>query len=115
MNLANEPVRAVPKPVHNRAKEKQSKRTKFSTAVRREIIKRDKGSCGRCKQPYHNIHHVQFASQGGLGTVDNGVCVCYWCHEWAHAGREGREWFERYREINLLPQAVESTESARAE
>lgn len=98
MNLANEPVRAVPKPVHKRKSKKWGKASEFSPSVRRAIIKRDRGLCVRCGAPYHSIHHVIFRSQGGKGTVDNGVCTCLRCHEWAHSGREGREWFERYRE-----------------
>lgn len=96
------PFNPQPKPVHNRRVPKRGKRTKFSTSVRKAIVKRDKGLCVRCGSPYDNIHHITFASQGGLGTVDNGVCVCFSCHEWAHSGREGREWFEQYREQHLL-------------
>ncbi|MBW4083583.1 HNH endonuclease [Paenibacillus sp. S150] len=41
-------------------------------------------------------HHVVFKSQGGPGTVDNGVTVCRTCHRWAHKSREGRIWFEQF-------------------
>ena len=101
-NLANEPVRAVPKPSYGRQKPKRGKASEFSPSVRKAIIKRDKGLCVRCGAPYHNIHHVIYRSAGGKGTIDNGVCVCYWCHEWAHSGREGRKWFEQYREERLI-------------
>jgi 5-methylcytosine-specific restriction endonuclease McrA len=101
MDYAYDRVRDVPKPVHGRKAPKRGKASEFSTNVRKAIIKRDKGQCVRCSAPYHNIHHVIFRSQGGLGTEDNGVCVCYWCHEYAHSSREGRQWFEDYREEYL--------------
>lgn len=97
----------VPKPVHKRSKKKRGKASKFSTSVRKAIIKRDKGRCVKCGAPYHNIHHIHFASQGGLGTIDNGVCVCYWCHEYAHSCRDGREWFEQYRIKHLTIKAMD--------
>lgn len=108
MNLANEPVRAVPKPSFPRGKAKRSKRAEFSPSVRRAIIKRDKGRCVKCKQPYHNIHHIFPRARGGLGTIDNGVLLCYPCHEEAHASKEGLEFYMRYREINLLHKEAES-------
>lgn len=69
----------------------------FKPKTRQAIVERDSGLCVKCKGPYSEIHHVIFRSQGGKGTIDNGVCVCTTCHGWAHAGREGREWFESYQ------------------
>lgn len=94
-------LNACPKPSHGRHKPKRGTHTKFSPKVRKRIIERDNGQCVRCKCQYVSIHHVTFASQGGRGTEDNGVCVCIWCHNWAHAGSVGREWFEKYRDLNL--------------
>lgn len=98
----SQPVRAVPKPSHARLKPRRGQQTKFSPKVRKQIIERDNGLCVRCRMPYHNIHHVVFASDLGPGTVDNGVCVCATCHSWAHADREGRRWFEKYRNKYLI-------------
>lgn len=91
-----------PKVKHNRNKPKHSKRTQFSAKTRKLIKARDGGLCVRCKRPYHNIHHVTFASQGGVGEVWNGVCVCYDCHELAHRDINVRRWFEEYRDKHLI-------------
>jgi 5-methylcytosine-specific restriction endonuclease McrA len=80
---------------------KRANEAKFSTKVRNIIIERDEGLCVRCKRAAQHIHHVIFRSQMGKGTIDNGVCVCHKCHEWAHMSKEGRLWFEEYRENNL--------------
>lgn len=87
---------------HKRNKPKRSKRTQFSNKTRKLIITRDGGLCVRCKRPYHNIHHVTFASQGGVGKAWNGVCVCYECHELAHRDINVRRWFEDYRDKYIL-------------
>jgi 5-methylcytosine-specific restriction endonuclease McrA len=92
----------VPKKVtHNRNKPKRGNHTKFSAKTRKLIIARDGGMCVRCHKPYHNIHHVTLASQGGAGEAWNGVCVCYGCHELAHRKIEVRQWFEDYRDKYL--------------
>ena len=102
MNLANQPVRAVPKPKHKRRTPKKAARGRFSRETRITIIERDKGFCVRCGSLYDDIHHIIYRSQGGRGSADNGVCVCRECHEWAHSSKEGRKWFEDYRERYLL-------------
>jgi 5-methylcytosine-specific restriction endonuclease McrA len=91
----------APKPQHNRRVPKRSKRGEFSPKVREFITERDKGLCVRCFKVAVHIHHITFKSQGGQGTAYNGASVCYVCHSWAHSGREGREWFERWRETML--------------
>lgn len=101
MNLSTQ-FNPCPKPSHTRYKPTRGKRTKFSTKVRNAIIKRDRGQCVKCHARYDNIHHIIFASAGGSGTEDNGVCVCFTCHEWAHNGRIGREWFVNYRNERLI-------------
>lgn len=85
-----------------RIKPRRGLKTKFSTKVRKQIIERDNSLCVRCGVPYHNIHHITFASSGGEGVKENGVCVCIRCHSWAHSGKEGRRWFELYREERLI-------------
>lgn len=96
------PFAPQPKPQHKRKAAKRGYKTTFRTNTRKTIIERDEGLCVRCNAPYEEIHHVVFRSAGGLGTVDNGVCVCHTCHEQAHRYRVVRKWFERYREKNLL-------------
>nr|WP_234540733.1 HNH endonuclease [Paenibacillus pseudetheri] len=64
-----------------------------------EIFERDGWCCVRCgtgSDLEDKPHHVIFRSQGGPGTVDNGVTVCRTCHKWAHSCRAGRVWFENF-------------------
>jgi 5-methylcytosine-specific restriction endonuclease McrA len=113
MNLANQAARAVPKPSYGRGKPKRGNRGKFSVKVTREIGERDSWRCVRCGSYYVESvpHHVIYKSQGGPGTVDNGVTICRNCHDWAHGlhsgpsgepAADGRKWFEQYRQNNLL-------------
>lgn len=90
-------LNSVPKPTYKRRTPKRANKGKFSKAVRKAIIERDNGLCVRCGRPYEDIHHIQFRSQGGEGTIDNGACVCRSCHEWAHRTKKGREWFEQWK------------------
>lgn len=93
----------APKPSFSRGSEKRSIRGKFSKDTIIKIFERDGCCCVRCgssKDLEEIPHHVIFKSQGGLGTVDNGVTVCRTCHRWGHSCREGRMWFVDY--INVL-------------
>lgn len=92
-----------PKPNHKRNNPKRGNSTKFSPKTRRAIIERDNALCVRCGRLYHSIHHLTLASQGGRGEVTNGCCVCLECHNYAHSGKEGKEWFEDYRLTVLIP------------
>lgn len=91
-------MRPVPKPNYKRRKPKRGNQAKFSKKARQIIIDRDQGLCVRCGRVYDHIHHIIYRSAGGFGTVDNGVCVCHQCHDWAHSCKEGRQWFEEWRE-----------------
>ena len=95
-------LRPVPKPQHARKSKKRKARGEFSAATRKLIMERDGGLCVRCGAKAVHIHHVIYRSQGGLGTVDNGVSVCERCHSFAHESRQGRVFFEIYRESHLL-------------
>ena len=89
----------------NRKSPKRADRGKFSADTIQSIYERDEGRCVRCRTSSDLEavpHHVVFKSAMGLGTIDNGVIVCRSCHKWAHDCREGREWFEQYREEHLL-------------
>ena len=87
-----------------------SKRTKpksknFSPKVKLQIFERDDYKCVRCgtMTDLESVpHHIYYKSQGGRGTLDNGVTSCRACHRWAHSCKEGRKWFEDYAEQNLL-------------
>jgi len=104
MNLANQPVRAVPKPDHNRSAPRRGVASKFSSKTIRAICERDNYRCVRCGSHYIESvpHHVIYRSAGGKGTVDNGVTICRPCHDLAHSSREVRKWFEAYRIKHLL-------------
>ena len=64
-------------------KSKSSKRAKavdIPTSVRKKVLLRDKGFCVVCGQPgIPNSHYIK-RSQGGLGIVQNVVCMCINCH-----------------------------------
>lgn len=91
-----------------RLKPRRGAQGKFSTKTMKEIFERDGGRCVRCGT-YQNLeskpHHVIFRSQGGPGTVDNGVTVCRPCHDEAHSKESVRRWFEQYRERYLLKES----------
>lgn len=89
----------VPKPKFGRKSEKRGARGKFTDEIMEDIFQRDGNRCVKCgtgRDLEHKPHHVVFRSQGGPGTVDNGVTVCRACHRWAHKSLEGRIWFEQF-------------------
>lgn len=101
----NQPLRQVPKPVYKRFKPRRGAQGSFSANTRKAILKRDDELCVRCGAQFNEIHHIVFRSQGGKGTVDNGVCICTPCHILAHKYDKVRRWLEKYREKNLLPKS----------
>ena len=93
----------VSKPQHNRRTPKRVNRGKFSTDTIKAILERDDYQCVRCGSRYLESvpHHITFKSRGGTGVKRNGVTICLDCHREAHATREVREWFEKWRERTL--------------
>lgn len=70
---------------------KQKRRTSksdFDADTRAIIMRRSAGRCEAhtavCQQIARHIHHILRRSQGGMGTVDNGLHVCTACHTWIH-------------------------------
>jgi len=56
---------------------------------------RVRGVYGRYDKKGHVFHHHIFtkARLSTRWTLENGVTLCYYCHQWAHAaGEEFREW-----------------------
>lgn len=117
MNLPFSPYSKAQQLKHSRKTPKRAIRGKFSPKTIQAIGERDGWLCVKCKSPYIESvpHHVIFKSQGGLGTIDNGVTICRPCHDWAHGKRkgpygeptaEGRKWFEDYRKKYLLETSV---------
>jgi len=89
----------------NRKSPKRAARGKFSAETIRAIYERDNGACVKCgtSSDLEAVpHHIIYRSQLGKGTIDNGCVICRPCHNWAHRCREGRVWFEQYREDHLL-------------
>jgi 5-methylcytosine-specific restriction endonuclease McrA len=91
----------VPKPDFKRRTPTRKTRGEFSPKVRKAILERDNYSCVRCNRLAQHIHHITFRSQLGKGTKDNGCSLCIDCHSFAHESREGREYFEKWREQTL--------------
>lgn len=102
---------------------KQSRKEKgrITPETRTDVLVRDGFKCVKCgrKQgetgafkgvPYFirlEIHHITFRSGLGEGTKRNLATVCGpvtqsgTCHHWAQNTREGRVWFENWREERL--------------
>lgn len=93
--------RPVPKPTHERRTPKRAQRGEFSSKTRTDIHIRDDGKCVRCGALANHIHHIQYRSQLGDNSKRNGASVCFKCHDYAHSSREGREWFEIWRDTHL--------------
>ena len=85
------------------ARQEQSKRNDFSPLVRAHIRERDGERCVLCSKPGREVHHILPRVQGGLGTVDNGVCLDHECHVKAHRSQKVEKQLMRYRERVLLP------------
>lgn len=64
------------------------KSKEFSTATKAKIYERADGVCEAMLQVICHgtqelqYHHRQNRSQGGMGTAENGLLVCLWCHSW---------------------------------
>jgi len=56
-----------------------------------------------CGKPGREVHHIKPRLEGGLGTVDNGVCLDHECHHQAHRSPQVAKQLVRYRERVLVP------------
>lgn len=98
----------VPKPNHARRKPKQSKKTRITNAVRKEVLHRSMWKCERCGRSFayaFEMAHLIQASHGGRGDDPaNVVLLCGpsvnsgTCHRFVDYTAEGREWRMRKRE-----------------
>ncbi len=88
----------------------------------REIIRlRDRGRCRRCGKPGSECAHIIAGRRPSLvWNPDNGVLLCWRCHDWGHDqpllwkvwAREtiGDLIMERLRQINLKPPRMDLVE-----
>lgn len=76
----------------------------FTEKVKSQIFERDDYKCVRCgtMNDLESVpHHIIYKSAGGMGTLDNGCCVCRECHRLAHSQANVRKWFEEYKVKNF--------------
>jgi len=115
INLAVEPVRAVPKKVnHNRNKPKLKDRGRIRPEVYKDAYDRSGGRCRRCKWKDGSFDstgmrwrleaaHLIRRRHLDETTADDIAMLCGpqqnkgTCHWWVDHTREGREWAENLR------------------
>jgi 5-methylcytosine-specific restriction endonuclease McrA len=106
------PVSKASQTTKTRIKQKAKQRGEFSQKTIDAILARDEHKCVKCGSGDLDIkpHHITYRSQGGAGSKWNGATICKRCHEWVHNGqkgsngepsREGRYWFEAWRDTKL--------------
>jgi hypothetical protein len=116
MNLANEPIRAVPKPSYGRRKPTARQRGNISPSVSKEVIRRSGNVCERCgwtigrydptgrKMGLQNAHLLRRHKIEGKTEPWDVARLCGpsvntgTCHWWIDHTRDGREWAAEYRE-----------------
>ena len=59
---------------------KRSKACDFSIKVKKQMIERDNNCCIICGSLNITPAHYISRSKGGLGVIENGVCLCVECH-----------------------------------
>ena len=69
----------------------------FSKKDYEAITKKTEYRCAICDS--FNItfppHHILFKSFSGVGSIDNGVCLCAKCHYIIHHGKENSQLYKR--------------------
>lgn len=72
----------VPKPKFHRRVPIWGKRSEFSPGVRKEILDRDNHECQICGSTWRlEIHHIVERGRGGRGVKENGITLCWKCHD----------------------------------
>lgn len=49
-------------------------------AIRRRVLRRDRGKCRKCGAPATEVHHVKPVAEGGSDAMRNLVALCHACH-----------------------------------
>lgn len=114
MNLANDPVRVVPKPSYKRMKKTAKQRGAISKKADQEARKRAQGRCERCGwvegsydptgrrwrlERAHLVRRWKLKETTGkdialLCGPSTNTGTCHW---WVDHTKQGREWAEEYR------------------
>lgn len=104
MSLANEPIRAVPKPSYKRFKPTAAQRGLVNKSTRHKLKQRSKGLCERCGiggVPLEAAHTLRRWKVEGKTTINELVHLCIDCHRWADNTSAGRQWLLYFRELIL--------------
>jgi len=73
------------------AKSKMAKACDISPKVRQEIYNRDNHSCILCNSNIVQVAHYISRARGGLGILENLVCLCPACHADYDNGKHHQE------------------------
>lgn len=110
MNLANHPVRSVPKPSFKRNKPTAKQRGDISAKVRKVVNERSNDCCERCGKhklsvmTLENAHITRRRNIEVKTTSKDIIRLCgpstdsRTCHYWADKTREGRQWLRKLSE-----------------
>lgn len=106
INLSNQPLNAVPKPLHKRNRPTARQRGMITTKVRKQLRERSGGICEFCNNALavHAAHLVRRWLIEETTTVKHLAHLCLDCHRHADTTKEGRAFLEEF----LLKQLEES-------
>jgi hypothetical protein len=99
INLADQPVRAVPKPSFPRNK---PKRVKLSELSAKEVIRlrlRSNSVCERCdsQRATEKAHVERRRNHTKPPTAEDFIDLCKLCHTWADSCLAGRKWMRSFQ------------------
>jgi predicted restriction endonuclease len=82
-------------------------------AWRKKVMLRDGFSCKSClnmvrdefrsRKPANEVHHIIPRRHGGCNTLNNGITLCTFCHDWFdhRMARDGLDYFQILKDMNM--------------
>jgi hypothetical protein len=98
-NLADQPVRAVPKPSFGRNKPKRRTLSELSVKEVARLRLRSNGVCERCDshRATEKAHVERRWNSTKPPTAEDVIDLCKWCHTWADSCLAGRKWMRSFQ------------------
>lgn len=104
INLADQPLRACPKPSFGRNKPKRRTLSELSAKETKRLHERSNGVCERCDQQRaaEKAHVERRHNHSKPPTAEDFIHMCIKCHGECDASLAGRKWMRSFQQSIII-------------